>query len=80
MKDFILKLISESSDLSMTRFLSSVCVLTACSIAIYGMMKGLDLNQLIGLCSTFLGFGLGAKVTQKFAENKEMIAEKEVEK
>lgn len=80
MKNFTLKLISESSELSMTRFLSAVCVLTACSIAIYGMVKCIDLDQLIGLCSTFLGFGLGAKVTQKFAENKEMTSEKEVEK
>jgi hypothetical protein len=80
MKDFLRKLISESSELSMTRFLSAMCVTTACSIAIYGMIKNLDLNQLIGLCSTFLGFGLGAKVTQKFAENKEITSEKEVEK
>lgn len=70
MKDFVLKLLSESSELSMTRFLSALCVLTACSIAVYGMYKNLDLNQLIGLCSTFLGFGLGAKVVQKNLENK----------
>lgn len=70
MKKFILELLSESSTTSMTRFLSAICVLTACSIAIYGMYTKTDLNQLIGLCSTFLGFGLGAKVVQKNFEGK----------
>lgn len=70
MRQFILDLLAESSGVSMTRFLSAVCVLTACSIAIYGMWAKTDLNQLIGLCSTFLGFGLGAKVVQKNFEGK----------
>lgn len=68
MKNFILSLLSESNAVSMTRFLSAVCVLTACLIIIYGMIKGLDLNSLSGIISTFLGFGLGAKVIQKNME------------
>lgn len=74
---FFRELIAENGTQSMTRFLSLICVLTACAIAIYGMVKGLDLNQLIGLCSTFLGFGLGAKVVQK---NMEKSSEIEVTK
>lgn len=80
MKNFIKQLLAENGDVSMTRFLSAVCVLTACLIAVYGMAKALDLNQLIGLCSTFLGFGLGAKVTQKWAEKGEIVSEKPEEK
>jgi hypothetical protein len=34
------------------------------------MYKGIDLNTLIGISSTFLGFGLGAKVAQKGFETK----------
>jgi len=65
MKKFILDLLNEKSSVSMARFLSAVCVLTACFIVIYGIYKNLDLNGLSGICSTFLGFGLGAKVVQK---------------
>ena len=79
MKQFFLNLLSESSGVSMTRFLSFVCVMTACVIAAYGMIKSVDLNALIGLTSTFLGFGLGAKVTQKWAEKGELVVQKEVE-
>jgi hypothetical protein len=73
MKQFFLNLLAESSNVSMTRFLSLMCVLTACAIAIYGMWTKTDLNQLIGLCSTFLGFGLGAKVVQKNFETKQEL-------
>jgi hypothetical protein len=73
MKQFIAQLLAEKGSVSMTRFLSAICVLTACSIAIYGMYTKTDLNQLIGLCSTFLGFGLGAKVVQKNFETKQEL-------
>jgi hypothetical protein len=79
MKQFFLNLLAESSNVSMTRFLSLICVLTACSIAVYGMWTKVDLNQLIGLCSTFLGFGLGAKVVQKNFEGKTEL-EADIEK
>jgi len=62
------KLFSESSEVSMTRVLSFMCVLTACLIVIYSMHKAIDLNSVAGICSTFLGFGLSAKVIQKQIE------------
>ena len=62
------KLLSEKSSVSMTRFLSLICVITACSIVAYAMFKGFNLNDVVGICSTFLGFGLGAKVIQKNME------------
>lgn len=61
-------LFSESSDVSMTRFLSFVCVATATVIGIGGAAKGSDVTA---ICSVFLGFGLGAKVSQRFIESKE---------
>lgn len=70
MMAFIRSLLSEAGAVSMTRVLSAVCVLTACLIIVYGMLRGLDLNSLAGICSTFLGFGLGAKVAQKSLEPK----------
>lgn len=70
MKVFIKSLFSEAGAVSMTRILSALCVLMACIIIMYGMIRGLDLNSLAGICSTFLGFGLGAKVAQKSLESK----------
>ncbi len=57
-------LFSQSSDVSMTRFLSFICVVTACTLA---FVKGPDSGSLV---TTFLMTGLGAKVSQKFIENK----------
>jgi hypothetical protein len=74
---WFLSLFSETSDISMTRFLSFTCVLTACIIVVYGMYKNVNLDSLIGLCSTFLGFGLGAKVIQKnFEKGSEITSDK----
>lgn len=70
MISFIKALLSEAGSVSMTRVLSALCVVMACIIIIYGMIRGLDLNSLAGICSTFLGFGLGAKVVQKNLESK----------
>jgi len=75
------ELLSESGNTSMTRFLSMICVLTACFIVVYGMFKGVDLNGIAGICSTFLGFGLGAKVVQKnFEKDGEVSSEVTSEK
>jgi hypothetical protein len=63
-------LFKESSDVSMTRFLSFVCVITATLIALVATVKCENLDSVTGICSVFLGFGLGAKVSQKFAEGK----------
>ena len=70
MKQLLLDLMREDSKVSMTRLLSALCVLTAMGMVAYAMYKGIDLNTLIGISSTFLGFGLGAKVAQKGFENK----------
>lgn len=70
MKVFIKSLFSEAGAVSMTRVLSALCVSVACMIILYGMIRGLDLNSLSGICSTFLGFGLAAKVAQKSMESK----------
>lgn len=70
MKQFILDLFSDSSHVSMMRFLSLLCVLTACGIAIHNAATGQDLNGISMLCGTFLGAGIGGKVAQKVAEVK----------
>lgn len=54
----------------MVRFLSLVCVINATLIAIVGIVRNSDMAQLSMLCGTFLGAGLGAKVSQKFIESK----------
>jgi hypothetical protein len=64
-------LFSESSDVSMTRFLSFLCVVSAVGIGVIGVYKGSDLSATAVLCGTFLGFGFGAKVSQRFIESKE---------
>lgn len=61
-------LFSESSDVSMTRFLSFVCVMAAVGIGVTGVCKGSDVT---GLCTVFLSAGLSAKVAQRFIESKE---------
>lgn len=68
MKAWFKDLFSESSDVSMGRFLSFVCVGSACLIALYAIMAGSDLNAVSLLCGTFLGAGIGSKVVSKFAE------------
>jgi len=70
MSDWLKSLFSASGGVSMMRLLSFICVLTACGIAAKVTVAGGDLNAASMLCSTFLGFGIGGKVSQKFAENK----------
>lgn len=68
MKKFLLELLDESSNLSMTRLLSLGCVCIASAIAIYAVAAKQDLSAASILCGTFLGAGMGAKVVQRFAE------------
>lgn len=70
-------LFSESSDVSMTRFLSFLCVVSAVLIAVVGVIRSQDVT---GIVATFLGAGLTAKVTQRFAEASEASKESENEK
>lgn len=63
MKQFFLDLLSDSSGLSMMRFLSLICVLCACFLALY---KGdAELNTIISLLSA----GFGGKFAQKVVES-----------
>lgn len=59
---------SESSDVSMMRLLSFVCVVSACVIACTGLYKGANLSELSILCGTFLTAGISGKVLQKNSE------------
>lgn len=61
-------LFSESSDVSMTRFLSFVCVMSGVLIALIGTIKVQDVTALVTI---FLSAGLGAKVWQRSIESKE---------
>ena len=67
---FFLEMMSEKSKVSLTRFVTLLCVLTAIFIAIYGTLHSMDLSSLSVLCGVFLGAAFGGKVSQKFAENK----------
>lgn len=70
MKQFMLDLLRDDSNLSMVRFLALLCVLIAGGIAVCGIYKGLDLNALSVLTGVFLSSGLIAKVSQKAIESK----------
>ena len=72
MKEFLLKMFSENSDVSEMRVAAILCVLCAMGIAIYGMSKNpIDYSGLSLLCGTFVGSGMAGKVSQKFAESRE---------
>jgi hypothetical protein len=77
MKQFILDLIRDDSNLSMTRFLAMFSVIMAGGIAVYGMSKGVDLNALSMLVGVFLAAGFTGKVSQKMIESKDEKAEKD---
>jgi len=70
MKQFFKDLFSETSDVSMTRFLAFISTISAVGIAIVGLYKNTNMDGLSMLCGTFLGIGLGSKIVQKFAEVK----------
>ena len=64
-------LFSESSDVSMGRFLSFICVIAACAVALKAVVSGSNLSEAAVLCGTFLGAGISGKVISKFAEKGE---------
>lgn len=70
MKSFFRQLLSDKGDLSMTRFLSLVCMAAAILICMYVVYKEQPLDSAVGIVSTFLAAGFGGKVVQSFAENK----------
>lgn len=70
-------LFSESSDVSMTRFLSFISVMSAVVIAVSAVAKEADLNATSMLCGVFLAAGFTGKVMQRSIESKESVSEKE---
>jgi hypothetical protein len=67
MTQWLRDLFSDSSSVSMTRFLSFICVMTATVIGFYGVYGARDVTAIVTI---FLGAGLGAKVAQKSMELK----------
>lgn len=64
------QLLSETGTLSMVRFLSLVCVVTAALLSLLGLYTTQhSLESVAILCGTFLGAGMGAKVLQKKYES-----------
>lgn len=68
MKNLLLSLLSESSDLSMMRAMSLICVVAALVVAIAGLYSNKDLGQVALLVSAFLVPAFGGKVIQAYSE------------
>lgn len=68
MKKFFRGLLSDQGDLSMTRFLSLICVIAAILISAICLYNGHTPDTLVGIVSVFLGAAFGGKVVQSFAE------------
>lgn len=64
-------LFSESSDVSMTRFLSFLCVSSAIIVAFTAVIRASDLSDATMLCSAFLAAGFTGKVMQRSIESRE---------
>jgi RsiW-degrading membrane proteinase PrsW (M82 family) len=66
MKNFLLKMLSTSDEVSEMRVMVLLCVLTAIAIAGYGIYKNpTDYSGLSLLCGTFLTTAFGGKVLSK---------------
>ncbi len=72
MADFIKKLLATSGDVSMVRVMAICSLTVGAVIGLYGVYKGRDLSGLAQVCGVFVGSAFAAKVTQKFAEGKEV--------
>lgn len=69
MKQWLSRLFSESSGVSMMRVMSFICCLAAVAIAIVGLNKApVDYSGLSLLCSSFLAGAFGGKLSQKKLE------------
>lgn len=68
MKKLLSSLLSDVGTVSMTRFLSLICVLSAVLISLTVILKEQPLDSAVGLVSVFLGAGFAGKVVQSFAE------------
>jgi hypothetical protein len=68
MKELLKQLLNEDSQVSMTRLMSLICIVSAAGMAFYGLQKGCDLVALSMLSGAFLAAGFGGKVGQKAIE------------
>lgn len=68
MKKLLMQLLSDQGHMSMTRFLSLICVLAALLISGICLYMGQSPDTVVGLVSVFLGSAFGGKVLQSFAE------------
>ena len=75
---FFKALLSDVGTVSMTRFLSLICVLAAIFISIFTLYKDLSADTAVGLVSVFLASAFGGKVVQKFAEVKSESSKSEI--
>lgn len=64
---FFTELFSERGKVSTIRIMSLWCLLIGSIIAIYGVMKDKNVNELVAI---FLGTAVAGKVSHKFAETK----------
>lgn len=71
-------LLSDEGNVSMTRFLSLLCVMAALLISFFTLYKDLSADTAVGLVSVFLGAAFGGKIAQKFAEVKSESAKAEI--
>lgn len=78
MKQFFRALLSDQGDLSMTRFLSLLCIIAALTISVVCLYRGQPADSIVGLVGVFLASGFGGKVAGAFAEKTHPV-EKEKE-
>lgn len=70
MKEFFLQLLSESGNVSMTRFISLGCLVISGFVAVTGIIKGTDLNSVAMLVTAFLVPSVTGKIVQSSIERK----------
>ena len=68
MKEFFRALLSDQGDLSMTRFLSLLCIIAALTISVVCLYRSQPADSIVGLVGVFLASGFGGKVAGAFAE------------
>jgi len=72
----LMRLLNEKDSLSMMRFLCLVSMIFAGLIALYGLLRGVDLVGLSALCGVFVTASIGGKAVQKNIEIKAQNIEK----
>lgn len=65
---FLLKMLSESSEVSTMRVMSLLALIIGSGIAIYGVYKGNDLSGIAQICAIFVGAAFTGKAAQKYME------------